>query len=63
MSTASKTSTVSPAAGPGHLEAAARQHSGDQTAHDAGHQAEFGRDTGGDGDAHAQRQGDEEHDE
>ena len=36
---------------------------GDETAHDAGDQAEFGRDAGRDGHAHAQRQGDEEDDE
>ena len=46
-----------------HLEAAAGQEPGDQTAHDAGDQAEFGRDAGRDGDAHAQGQGDEEDDE
>ena len=47
----------------GHLEAAARQQSGDEAADDAGDQAEFGRHTGGDGHAHAQRQGDQEDDE
>ena len=49
--------------GAGDLEAAARQQAGDETADDAGDQAEFGRDAGGDGHAHAQRQGDQEDDE
>lgn len=47
----------------GDLQAAAGHQTGDEAAHDAGDQAEFGRYTGGDGDAHAQREGDQEHDE
>ena len=47
----------------GDLEAAARQQTGDEAADDAGDQAEFGRYAGGDGDAHAQREGDQEDDE
>ncbi|MDQ1015462.1 hypothetical protein QFZ43_002011 [Streptomyces afghaniensis] len=49
--------------GAGHLEAAAGQEPGDEAAHDAGDQAEFGRDAGGDGHADAQRHGDEEDDD
>jgi hypothetical protein len=46
-----------------HLQAAAGQQAGDDTAHDAGDQPEFGRDAGGDGHAHARRQRDQEDDE
>ena len=48
---------------PRHLETAAAHESGDETAHDAGDQAQFGGDPRRDGDAHAQRQSDEEDDE
>lgn len=44
------------------LETAARQQAGEQAADDSGDQAEFGRDPRGDGDAHAQREGDKEDD-
>ncbi|GAA3500890.1 hypothetical protein GCM10019016_079970 [Streptomyces prasinosporus] len=52
-----------PRGGTADLEAAAGQQAGDKAAHDAGDEPELCRHAGRDGDAHAQRQGDEEDDE